>query len=156
MELRDHATGDFLALTLRGYQFAAVTDEWDSNWLRVQIDGSLGSRTWTTTDPCLDTIDVDALARWLSAAAEAPDVLKPLWFTEPNLSFELADVTDDLIHIRTWLELEARPPWAEKGYDRDPDLAVSVRVSPIDLRSAADSLLAELSVYPTRVARTAD
>ena len=149
MELRDHATGDFLALSLRGYEFPETPD----NWLRVQIDGSLGSRTWTTTDPCLETFDVEALARWLSAAADAPVELKPLELTEPSLSFEFLDGADDLIHVRIWLELEARPPWASKGFVDERDLALDLVLSSRDLRSAADALVSELENYPTRVER---
>ena len=101
MELRDHATDDFLALSLCGYQFERVTDQWDSNWLLMQIDGSLNGRSWTTTDPCLDTFEVEALARWLLAAADAPVTLEPLGFTEPRLSFELADARGRTVYVLT-------------------------------------------------------
>jgi len=88
------------------------------------------------------------------AAADAPVTLEPLGFTEPRLSFELADEPTDLIHIRIWLELEARPPWANKGFVDERDLALDLVLSSRDVRDGADALLAQLANYPTRVERS--
>jgi len=151
MKLCDEGSGDYLSLALVGYEFAEVTDEWDSNWLRVQVEVSLNGRSWTTVAPCLDTYNVRDLADWLQQVADGVVSTQRLGFTEPSLTFEFVDGDASRIRLRIWLEMEARPPWAKKGFVGEPDLAVSLTLAPESARSAARELLEQLERFPTRV-----
>jgi hypothetical protein len=69
---------------------------------------------------------------------------------EPNLRFEVAKRSGDVITIRVYLELESRAPWF---FARDAgmnDLYVDLRVDRDDLRVAARALRDDLATFPPR------
>jgi hypothetical protein len=54
----------FVELSIQGYQFPEITDEWDSNWLLVRIDVKLNKRHWNKTDPAITTFELKWLIDW--------------------------------------------------------------------------------------------
>jgi hypothetical protein len=147
---------DLSALELRvaGYQFPHIeSDEFDANWLVVEGRvAPADERAWKFRDPALLTWEVEGLCNWLEALASGQAVEEGEDFLEPNVRFEVARRSEDVITIRVFFELESRPPWffaREAGMN---DLWVDLLVDSDDLRAAASSLRGDLAKYPPRPA----
>jgi hypothetical protein len=144
------ANGHGLELTLLGYQFPTVKDDyWDANWLTIRISAANDQGSWNATDASLLTGEVASLAEWLDAIVEERPAAREIDFTEPNLSFELIE-GNDRIRLRAWFELELRPRWAPWEEVPQRDLCVDLDVARDDLRAAAASLRDQLGRFPPR------
>jgi hypothetical protein len=142
--------GHRLELTLLGYQFPTVRDDWhDANWLNIHVAAANDHGSWNATDASLLTSDVASLADWLDAVAEGRSAASEIDFTEPNLSFELVEASDR-VRLRAWFELELRPRWAPWEEVPQRDLSVDLDVATDALRAAAASLRDQLSRFPPR------
>jgi len=167
--------GSGFELAIVGYQFPEIEQSpYDSNWLLVSIRVKHPRGSWETTGPFLRTTDVAQLATWFDAVAlEAPMINRETWiesgrpqlagfpnlrlfdsmeFLEPNLRFTLVERNPESAVVRVYFELEARPGWAASSAVGREDLYVDLRLSPSDLKSAAGSLRAYLTVFPDRAA----
>jgi hypothetical protein len=142
--------GDYVDLQISRYQYAKADNEWDANWLQIRLDASRDGRTWTTTDPMLLTAEVKELADWLDEAVLLPEESSELEFLEPNLTFERRSGKNGKVDLTVWLELEARPPWAHKGFFGERDLSIDLDLDVDQLKRAAEDLRAQLERFPTR------
>lgn len=86
-------------------------DEYDSNWLRIQIKLKGFKKEWITIDPSLLTWELHALADWFQKMLTGDKNEKEIEFIEPNLKFELVDNVGDKFQVRTHLTLESKPSW---------------------------------------------
>jgi len=142
--------GDYVDLQVSRYQFAEADNEWDADWLQIRLDASREGRTWTTTDPMLLTWEVKKLAEWLDEGAVMPEASSELGFLEPNLTFERRPGKNQKVDVTIWLELEARPRWAQKGFVSERDFSVDLDLDADQLKQAAGDLGAQLERFPTR------
>lgn len=137
-------------LAILGYQFPAITDDdWDSNWLNIQIHAQDERGSWTATDPCLLTTDLTHLAEWFEATA-GRQPRQRIDFIEPNLAFEVAAIGDDDVTVRVWFELECRPPWAPSNIVDEDGYWIDITTPNQVLANAASSLREQLAEYPVR------
>jgi hypothetical protein len=144
--LLEGTNGERLELTLVGYEFPdEADDEWDANWLVVRISAADAPDAWTAEEACLLTWEVDELAGWLDAAADAPAAVDDLEFTEPNLVLERVEEGGTGI-VRVWFENAFRPP----GVPEDEDVLIDFALAPPALRAAAGSLRDQLRRFPRR------
>ncbi|MFT4076566.1 MAG: hypothetical protein QM647_13665 [Asticcacaulis sp.] len=135
----------WLGLKIVGYQFPnEIRDAYDSNWLMVLGHAGIDGRSWSFTDPCLLTTEVEALADWLVAVASGAASSQDCGFIEPNLYFKRS--SPNTIHVS--FSLESRPPWAEKG-DFETEYGFEVPVGPSFL-TMAERLRHQLEVFPKR------
>ena len=90
MILRGRDLSEF-ELRVVGYQFPDIVgDEWDANWLVVEIRvAPVDERPWRSIDPSLLTWEVERLSNWLEALASGRAVEEGEDFVEPNLRFEV-------------------------------------------------------------------
>jgi hypothetical protein len=140
-------------LEIVDYQFPDEEyEEYDSNWLLVRVSASLPAGAWTVTDPCLLTYEVARLADWLDAVATGSEAANETGFVEPNLWFQVVRPGTGESCLRVYFELECRPPWAYRREAFGSDLFAEFALSDIDLHHAAESLRAQLSLYPQRAA----
>src|SRR6266566_1252359 len=98
-----------------GYQFPESTnDEYESNCLYIttRLDGF--GQPWTSTNPCLTTWELQALAHWFRSILSAPNEPSEIKFIKPNLLFQLVTESTDLPIIRSLLDQESKPTWYEK------------------------------------------
>jgi hypothetical protein len=138
-------------LIIVGYQFPEIENEmYDSNWLVISIKASVPRGSWTATHPSLLTWEVKRLAEWLRAVAENEPVEPEQHFIEPNLSFSIVGRSRDSITLGVYCGYESKPPWARTGTATLEDHQVVLKVTPDDLKSAAESLRAQLSRFPPR------
>jgi hypothetical protein len=144
-----------------GADIPVVAGDWDVNWLQVRgnitpADGA----AWAFEDPCLTTWEARELGDWLRAVAAGTVPPSPrgsdpgggIGFTEPNLSFDLADRTADRVRIRTYFTAEAKPPWFQRGQECYPNSClVVVDVSADEVAQAAESWMRDLAEFPVRL-----
>jgi hypothetical protein len=138
--------GDSFEIQILGYQFPNMPeDEWDSNWLQIQLTVVLGQRAWTVTDPLLTTFEVERLADWLEEA-KAGTMLE---FAEPYLTFafmEGAGGTSLRVVLNAWLV----DSWkAEHGVGEV--VRLDFPLNELDLRQARQSLREQLERFPRRI-----
>jgi hypothetical protein len=154
IEMRLHSSdGASLEVKILGYEFPDIeTEEYDSNWLVIEIDATHPSGHWVCRDSCLLTYEVAALANWLAGIPRGQDVSHVQRFIEPNLEFRLIEA-DTSRTLRIYFEAECRPdgaPW-NQGVVRD--LWLDFPVSELNLEEAAESLRRQLAKYPQRAVK---
>lgn len=137
-----------LELSVGGYQFPDIADDpWDSNWLMVAGRVRHPHGSWTFTDPCLTTFELDQLASWLDdVAAGRPDPDHG-YFTEPNLRFSYRQEPEPTIEIR--VAYESAPPWLV-GEPRMQGAVLAFPVAMNDLGIAAADVRSFISRFPVR------
>jgi len=144
-----------------GADIPVMASDWDVNWLRVRgnITPAEGA-AWAFEDPCLTTWEARELGDWLRAVAARTVPTSPhgfgleggMGFTEPTLSFDLADRIEDRVRIRAYFTAEAKPPWFQRGQEWYPNsYLVLVDVSVDDVARAAESWLRDLAAFPVRL-----
>ena len=141
--------GNRLELRVAGYQFPHLENkEYDSDWLRIDIQVEHPRGSWTSIDACLLTWELAQLADWFVAIAHGNTFDHAQDFIEPNLRFQLLDSPS---RMRVYFELECRPPWAPSDGAGMNDLWVDLDVNAQELTSAATALRADLERFPIRV-----
>ena len=153
MILKSDSDQTEVELQLVRYQFPNNdNDEWDSNWLIVAVRVIAPVATWTTSDPCLTTLEVHNLANWLADQAQGRTTNPRIFFTEPNLSLEVVGRKGDAFDVRFYFSLECLPPTVEMDYaDEDAEeFFVPLIVSTSGLRYAANQLCREVRQFPIR------
>jgi hypothetical protein len=146
------STGISFGLEIVGYQFPQMeTEEYDSNWLMIQIDVSHPQGDWTSTDPSLLTYEAARLAEWLEAIHNGTSVQPTIGFIEPNLEFHLVTINDRANKaLRVCFQLESRPSWAKSDGVGGCDLWVEFPLDEIDLAAAAQQLREQLQQFRQR------
>ena len=90
-------------LEILRYQFPELEhSDWDSNWLEVSGKVVTPARSWEFLDPCLLTMEAHDLANWLAAVVADKQTDARIFFTEPNLSFELVAADSEVIELRLY------------------------------------------------------
>lgn len=136
-----------------GYEFplSGMLDQFDSNWLRLQIRVVHPRGEWEVTDPCLLTWEVKELADWFAALAHGKLVDPSLEFTEPNVSFWIIQPPSRQPKLRVCFAIECAPPWADPDSAPSKDSWVEFPLSALELEVASESLHQALERYPQRI-----
>ncbi|SFS17097.1 hypothetical protein SAMN04487846_3449 [Microbacterium sp. cf046] len=105
-------TGDFVELSVDGYQFghssSASTGGWDENWLQISGRVRWGAESWVFRDPCLTTWEAQELLGWFRRTVESTP--EGIDFTEPNLAFDANSNDGFVATIVVTLRGEAAAP----------------------------------------------
>ena len=97
-------------LKITNYQFPDKLSGDDANWLNIYLKVKSKVGNWQTIDPSLQTIEVKEIIQWLNDwAVNKPIKWNPLEFIEPNLSFEMIEISSELKTLRIRFKLESRP-----------------------------------------------
>ncbi|MEV7025438.1 hypothetical protein [Kitasatospora sp. NPDC093558] len=154
-----------LDLRPRSYQFGTARGEsFDDNWLVIAGAAAVPEGSWRFVDACLTTWEAREISRWLRAAADPGRSPGALGFTEPLLTFDLAEEqpADGRRLVRVRFAMEAAPPWVDRdaedgdgdsdeGWDDEwPGHTAEFLLAPAELRAAADAWDAELAPFPER------
>jgi hypothetical protein len=157
------AEGDFVTLTIEGYQYPDVSGsgpyDWDANWLTIAGRVKSDESEWTFLDPCLTTWEAHELSSWLHGVAEGTQRPAPvgpntsssdmLAFTEPCLAFSYQSRSSTSLTIRVYISSETLSKSLASA-----DLVeyfVELVISPGDLAVAADWFDTELRAHPIRL-----
>ena len=93
-------------LLINRYQFPAIEDEWDDydvNWLMIQVNVAFEELAWTATSPCLLTYEFHKLINWFEPINKGELIEKKLKFIEPELEFHLVLLNNEWL-IRVILQ----------------------------------------------------
>lgn len=113
---RNHEFGYEFDLSIIGYEFPEnVTDsdsDSDSNWLVVGVECRYQGEKFKTTDPSIETIELEDIKKWFQAISRntIPNFTQ-LSFTEPNLEFHLYGNYNGTIRFGVKLDAECKPPF---------------------------------------------
>jgi len=148
------ANGSSFHLKVVSYEFPEQEDEkWDSNWLKIHMAVRLPQGSWSVTTPFLLTYEIEDLANWFDDVVTHTQTENEIGFTEPNLSFDVIKTTHGAICLRIHFAIECLPPWANRTKYGTEDVFADFPLSEIDLRSAAEALRSQLTLYPQRATR---
>ncbi len=143
--------GTDLQIRIGGYQFPAMmSDQYDSDWLLVEVEAACERGRWAATDPCLLVGEAQRLRDWFRQIAQDCASVAELEFTEPSLRFCLQKADEDELQLRVYFELEVRPPWAASDCVNQPDCWIDLTVDRSQLRAACESLTKQLRQFPRR------
>lgn len=135
-------------LELVRYQFPELEhDEWDSNWLVVSGKVVTAERSWNFSVPCLLTMEAHDLSHWLAECSVAKPAKERIFFTEPNLSFEVIVGDSQTVSVRIYFALESLPPGVDVEID---DFFEVFQVSRQTLALAQADLCRSLRQFPVR------
>ena len=125
-----------------GYQFPnAKKGSGDEDWLNVFIDVQSNMGNWHTVDPSLTILEFRDLVQWFRDLSLDKKVDYPeLYFTEPNLEFDLIKDENGIKHIKMIFEAESKPKSAEDG----KEYFMEFQFSNSELSKIADELESEI------------
>jgi len=137
-----------IEIKIQGYQFpeTKIPKDWDSNWLWVYLKVQSKFGDWEIKDPALTTFDLKEIVTWFNNLAQNKDVCRKLFFTEPNLEFNLIKASESIKYIRIIFSLEFRP----RSYNNEIEYYVDCELSNKDLTSIASQFEQELKFFPKR------
>lgn len=136
-------------LKILRYQFPDhnIAGDWDSNWLDIYLKVSSKLGRWETVHPSLTTFEIKEIISWFRDLSENRQVQYPeLYFTEPNIEFQLKNSTQESKTIRIVFGLESRPQSAKDGQEYYMDCLLTNQ----QLAHASLQLENELKFFPER------
>ena len=142
----------FLELKIPKYVFPGdgsrtSDNDWDANWLVVDLKARDGERQWSTTDSAFLTWELRELSEWLRALADGASGVPQVFLgIEPNLNFE-AEGKGESTLLRVFFEQGFRPPGVEIGGQGVIEFTPGAEA----LRRFADELEETLRTFPIRV-----
>jgi hypothetical protein len=136
---------DAMELRLVSYESPAAVDEWDADWLVVEIRAEYRGRQWRAQDAALLTGDVVELATWLERIAVGYEVPPELEFMEPCLWFSLAREPAEVRALCVNVAHELSPPWLTEGERLGEGVRLRFSPDAVALRAASASLRAQLA-----------
>lgn len=141
--------GDEFGLRIAGYQFPHIQDEeYDANWLVMEIVATARRRSWQARDPCLLTWELAGPLDWLEAIAAGRSSRRALHFIEPNLRSGLAGTGTGRIRLEVCFALEWKPDGAKPpGVG---ELCAEAECGPDELRAWVAGLREQLGRYRPR------
>lgn len=138
-------------MTVIGYQFPEILDEeYDSNWLIIEIRASSLEGSWSISNPCMLTIELVDLADWLDDVANGKGTINTrLDFFEPCLCFEVTGLEPKKLCVHLNEELK---PVSLRDNDSNSDAAICIEfeITLETLKNAVTSLRDCLRDFPIR------
>jgi hypothetical protein len=137
--------GSEFEVQISDYEFPQIeNDEWDSNWLKVNLRAKTLTSEWSISTPCLDTYEAAELCDWLRMLADGHQVKMSLSFLEPEFAFQIMETSEAFIVLqvksRDWQKMPNRISFAYK-------------VERKQLHQVAEMWCSEIQQFPTRVER---
>jgi hypothetical protein len=140
----------FIELKVLGYEFPEnISDEWDSNWLIIYINVKTIEKHWNTACPVLTTFELKGLINWLeNISKDKIDNYKSIFFTEPNLSFELLnDINSEIKEIKINFGAEFNP---FSAMNSNKECFIIFKANNKEIKIYVEELRDELNKYPER------
>jgi len=145
--------GDWFSARVTGYQFPDAEDPRRRfSWHVLAGDANCADGAWSFAWAAMACHESPLVSDWLREAASGRKsalVDREGWlrFTEPNLSFRVAEATDDAITIEVAFDLEFQPPWHRRRGAGDP-FVVRLQSGPEQLLRAANEWDHERAPFP--------
>lgn len=108
-----------LKINIIGYEYENSVNDDDANWLIVEISvESLDGDHWSAVDPCLRTVELIELKKWLSSILEKKTTPTKLYFMENELHF-IYKKNDE---ISVALDYAFHPNWKKYDFNKDSEV----------------------------------
>jgi hypothetical protein len=136
-------------LSIEGYQFPDIKSDWDGNWLMVKSEVQYRDKVYTRIDPSLVTLEFLDIVKWFDCISknEIPKFVN-LYFTEPNLEFQLYGIIGNVIRYGIKLDLEVKPSF--KIDEHSDDFVMVFEHSFDQLKELKNQLKRECDSFPQR------
>lgn len=146
-----NSDGSLFELKILGYAYPDIlTEKYDSNWLIIEIEAVHPKGSWVARSTCLLTWEIEALAVWLEKIHLGQEV-KPLQkFIEPEMEFEILEISSSAKFLRVYVEFGLRPKWAPWESGTWKEVWLQFTILEIDLEKAISLLRQQLAQYPMR------
>lgn len=130
-----------------GYEFSSTGDnEYDKNFLLVEIEVVTGNLHWTKAAPVLLTWEVKKIAEWFMLLADNKEPERELEFIEPNLHFSYTKINSKT-NIAINFAMEFLPPnWNEKQ-----ECVINFELGIGELKAMGKLFADELNKFPIRL-----
>ena len=140
-------------LRLLGYQFLDTEhDEYDSNWLMVQVNARTPAGSWSSIDPCMLTWEAHWLLNWLADLASDSESDPEMSFLEPNLFFRLSGRCDRILDVQVCVSGELRP--RNEISAASDEVQIGLELSLSALHECVTNFSRELASFPVRAGGT--
>lgn len=137
-------------MTVIDYEFPEVhDDQYDSNWLIIEIRATRAKDSWSASYPCMLTGELAELADWLDAVADGKNTTARLDFIEPNLHFEVTESEPKKLCVYIDAELKLAGVLGDDS-GIDEAICIEFELIPAELKDAAISLRTYLRTFPIR------
>ena len=138
----------FIKLSVLGYEFAHSEDEYDANWLLVEVQAKYRNRDWTLRDPCLLADELVELINWLEHLSEKTNGVTSIEFMENELSFEFNPESMEFIIGLDW---GLHPDGEHPDYRSSKKIFMPFVVSAKQIQSIIKPLKGYAKKFPVRV-----
>ena len=147
------------AFSVIGYQFPEIETGEDGNWLLLKLDLEVKDKRFVRVDPAITMFELEHLIEWFEDVSDKKIPRSTnLYFTEPNLQFELYGCRENIIRYGIKLCSEFKPDfpvglWADWVDDEDDDEIEAVLVfenSVEEFKEFSAGLRNELARFPKR------
>mgnify|MGYP000877068868 CR=1 FL=1 len=136
-----------LQFSILNYQFPeGNNNEYDRNWLMINIIAKKNDLEWTKSDPSLLTWEVKEIINWFSLLSKNNNPKnKELTFIEPNIVFEYNKNENDY-EIKIKFAFELLP----NGWNQEKECFLIFKLSSSELKMISYEFKNELEKYPFR------
>ncbi|MGR3778796.1 WapI family immunity protein [Bacillus paramycoides] len=132
-----------LHLEVMKYQYKDAKDECDRNWLIVKARLSEENKVFETTDPFLQTTDLQYMIKWFQSLPNP--TYNELDFIEPNVAFEFIGEKEGEFHIVIRLSQELNPSWC-----KEEEYEFSIGITQEDIDTITRSIEEQQRKFPKR------
>jgi hypothetical protein len=140
------------AFFVSGYQFPEIAEDYDANWLNVEINVSKHQAKWQEQSACFLTWDVIRLIQWLNKINLREELpYKEFVTLDFDIEFDYHGIKEKAHHFRVWFEHGLRPDWAGKNYSGlKKDLFVDVSLTNEEIARMIEILKETAKNFPPR------
>lgn len=157
MTLQDQ-NGQFVELQIADYQFPdSPVPSTKYSWLNVQGAASNTRGEWTFSSPALTVDEGPYIGRWLQSVIEKTRSGEPLTsrmrleLTEPNIDFEVMELSPTSVRLNIGLAMSFAAPWkvdfVRAGLSRE---SVEITIDVDALEREVEAWLANCDEFPDR------
>ncbi len=156
MRIEGHDGVSELSLTIVGYETSDDVSQYESaNWLETTIHVQTPHGWGTSQVAFMQTWDAAGLADWLDMLGRRPFGVSGMVFPEPNLALRAVALGTQHVRLRVWFILEKPGEWHMDDASTNANSnyyigEMSIKVSRVSLRAAAESWRAEIKRFPIR------
>ena len=137
-------------LSIEGYQFPEIPEDYDANWVNVAVRASVRKQRVHQQSPCLLSWDVMRLACWFQQIARQENPESDHFSgLENDLTFDLTGQNKGLFQFRITLQHGLLPVPTASEPCLEP-IVVPVTVRADELEAAATALWSDVKRFPSR------
>ena len=136
-------------LEVAGYEFKNANEYYDANWLKIKITAEDEVNSWSATDNCLLTYELENLSEWFRDLLKADEDQYEIEFMENELKFKF-DSNNDRLSIILDFNLHPKGEMFEYGDDGDEPYELEFTLNNKSIEGIIKNISDEIVRYPVR------